>query len=199
MAKGLLDAILGLRARTARAVVVLLHEGEDGLSVVHRGELATWDPEVPDSRQPHHAGLDLPAERARPVVRAAERAVRRAARASLGELVAAQRQAGYRVVACGVAGPPVRDPARIGNPHVRAHAAEGQLFRAVLEAAAKARRLPCCLVPDRDGFEAVADGLGVAAAALQRQVTGLGRELGPPWRSDHKLACLAALAALAER
>src|SRR2546422_727739 len=43
---------------------------------------------------------------------------------------------GFDVPSVGVVGSPDRQLDRIGNPHIRAHAAEGILFRRVLEIAA---------------------------------------------------------------
>jgi hypothetical protein len=192
-------AAIGLRAKTARAIVVVVADGEEGLEVVRREEIATWNPDVPDSRQPHHAGLELSATRARSVVRAAEAAVQCAARTALSALVSELAVEGFRVARVGVVGPPAKGPeqlTRIGNLHVRAHAAEGQLFRAVLEQATHSGRLASLTLSDRSCFEEAAALMRCGEAPLRRQIDGLGAPLGPPWRADHKLACAAALAAL---
>ncbi len=187
------NAAIGLRARTARAIAVVVADGEDGLAVLDRRELATWDPGHPDSRQPHHAGLDVPAKDAHSRVAAAETAVRRAAHASLRELVQALRERGIEPTGVAVVGAPEKDPSRIGNLHVRAHAAEGQLFRSALEEAAEAEGLRWIRLTDRDAFDEAAERLHCSVKALRKQTADLGREIGPPWRADEKLACLGAL------
>jgi hypothetical protein len=184
---------LGLRTRTARAIAVLLLEGDDGLEVAHRGELATFDPTRPDSKQPHHAGLGLDARAGAKRVAAAERAVRRAARRNLDALLRDLAGRGFTVEGVAVVGAPVADPARIGNEHVRAHAAEGQLFRDVLSEAAAATGLDCALLDERTAWPAAAERLRCGESALKRQVADLGSRVGPPWRADEKLACLGAL------
>ena len=194
-------AALGLRAKTGRAIAVVLAEAENGPEVVYRGELETWDPEIPDSFHPHHAGLELDPAAAGPVVRGAEKAVQLAARAALGELLSQLSAGGYKVAGAGLVGSPAKDPdqlALIGSPHVRAHAAEGQLFRSVLEKAARSRRLPCTVLSDRAGFEQAAERMAIGEKLLRGQADELGKGIGPPWRADHKLACAAALLVLAE-
>ncbi len=183
-------ACLGLRAKTGRAIAVVLAEGDDLPEVLHRGELALWDPTEPDSHQPHHAGLELRADEAARVVAAAEAVAARAAEASLAAFL--EEIGRQEVTAVGVAGPPPGDVSRIGNPHVRAHAAEGQLFRRVLEEAAEARGLPWARLADRQPFDAAGEALACDPEDLKRQVGRLGAAIGPPWRADEKLACLAA-------
>ncbi|MGH0037575.1 MAG: hypothetical protein ACQGVK_21305 [Myxococcota bacterium] len=190
---------IGLRAKTARAIAVALVESDEGLVVVDRREIATFDPAHPDSKQPHHAGLDLPESKARPRVDAAEEAVRRAARSSVDALVSDLGRAGLGTLGIAVVGAPVKDPARIGNPHVRAHAAEGQLFRRVLEQAASERALLRVTLDEREAWEQAAAGMHCAIDALRRQVADLGQRIGPPWRADEKLACLGALVVLGSR
>ncbi|MDJ0787706.1 MAG: hypothetical protein QNK05_12925, partial [Myxococcota bacterium] len=145
---------IGLRSKTGRALTVVVGRDVSGRpEILDRRELPTCDPEVPASYQPHHAGLDLPPEEARPIVAAAESAARAAALSSFASLRADLRSRGLRAAAVGVVGPPLRDPAKVGSAHMRAHAAEGQLFRAVLEEAARKARLPCQTLSDRSAWE----------------------------------------------
>ena len=191
---------IGLRSKTGRALTVVVGRDESGRpQVLDRREIPTCDPDVPASHQPHHAGLDLPAEEARPIVAAAESAARAAAQASFVALRKELRSLGLRALAVGVVGPPVRDPASIGSPHMRAHAAEGQLFRAVLEEAARKARLRCQTLSDRSAWEDAASDLGADPGRLRAEIQPLGKALGPPWRADHQLACLAGWVALSSR
>lgn len=194
-----LTAAIGLRARTGRAIAVVAAEVDGEIEVVRRESIATHDPSVADSFQPHHAALELSGSEARRVVAAAEEAVRAAARESFSRLVSEVRGDGFRIAGVGVVGPPPKDAnqlARMGNPHVRAHAAEGQLFRLVLEEAAKGGRLSMVRLSDRSGFADAAECMRCGEKPLRAQVDGLGATLGPPWRADEKLACVSALVVL---
>jgi hypothetical protein len=91
------------------------------------------------------------------------------------------------------------DPTKLANPHVRAHASEGRLFREVLEEAAAACELPCLVLVERDAYEAAAQDLHRRPDALQRTVAELGRAVPGPWRAEEKTAALAAWLALARR
>ncbi|MGH7534593.1 MAG: hypothetical protein ACREMG_03305 [Gemmatimonadales bacterium] len=84
------------------------------------------------------------------------------------------------------------DPDRITNPHIRAHASEGRLFRTVVEQAAAHCDLGSRTLLERELLAGAAEALGKSAADLRRAVTVLGRSLGGPWRADEKAAALAA-------
>ena len=69
----------------------------------------------------------------------------------------------------------------------------------MLEQAARLKRLPSLTLSDRAGFEEASLRMGCDEKPLRRQVDALGKEVGPPWRADEKLACAAALAVLSGR
>jgi hypothetical protein len=89
------------------------------------------------------------------------------------------------------------DPARISNPHIRAHALEGRLFRTVLEDALRSHGLTCLVIVERTIYKQAAKILQRSEQDLKRLVAQLGRNLNGPWRADEKTACLAAWLALA--
>lgn len=99
---------------------------------------------------------------------------------------------GLAVSGVGVVGSKDRDLTRIGNYHIRAHAAEGILFRRVLELAAEARGLRTQTFPDRELEKIATSELKLSRASIKQALSDLGRELDPPWRSDEKQAALAA-------
>jgi hypothetical protein len=119
-----------------------------------------------------------------------------AARVAVGARLAADRVVATAVdlgvVAVGIVGAPRELPPadRILTNHSLLHAAEGELYRAALADAAEATGLPvtCAAAKDLD------DDLDAHADALAE----LRREHGAPWQADHKLAAVAAWAALAE-
>jgi hypothetical protein len=167
--------------------------------VLEHRSLELADPAVPDSRQPFHAGLGLDAKTADPIVKRACDAARAATLAALRELVASVRAGGREPRGVGLVVGSDTDPTKLGNPHVRAHASEGRLFREVLEAAAADCELPSFVLVERDAWEEAAKHLHRRPDALQRTVAELGRALPGPWRAEEKSAALAAWLALARR
>ena len=97
-----------------------------------------------------------------------------------------------KVRGAGIVGAKDRDLARIGNYHIRAHAAEGVLFRRVLDLAADANGLSRRTFPDREFEELSKTELGVQHAVVKGMLNDLGRSLAPPWRTDEKQAATAA-------
>jgi hypothetical protein len=116
----------------------------------------------------------------------------------VGEL----RDRQYRVVgsavllASGRALPPL---AKILASHAVIHAAEGEFFREVFSKACADLDLSVTGVRERDLDERVKTTLGKVAARMRRQISTLGRSLGPPWTADQKTAALAALIVLANK
>ncbi len=185
--------------KTARATAVVVAGTAASPHVLEHRSLELWDPDVPDSRQPYHAGLGLSAEAGEPIVRRACDAARAVAITALRELVAHVRAGGHEPRGIGLVVGSETDPAKIANPHVRAHASEGRLFREVLEAGAEACDLPSFVLVERDAYDAAATALHRRADALQRAATELGRGHPGPWRAEEKTAAIAAWLALARR
>jgi hypothetical protein len=82
--------------------------------------------------------------------------------------------------------------------HVRMHKAEGELFRDVLVAGARACDLRVTTLPDKSALDAAAKMLGVSRERLDASLARLGKSAGPPWGKDQKEAAAAALAALGQ-
>jgi len=166
----------GFRAKTGRAIVVVLDD--DGHFVARR-EISLVDANVPETAEPHHAVMHLPWREAMIAVKPFEEAIDRVAIAALKSLIDE-----LRIDRIGIAGAPERDLARIGNEHIRAHGAEGVLFRHALEVAARRAGLPCVTISDRE---------------KPPELKSLGKEAGRPWRADERAAANAALRALSAR
>src|SRR5213075_1526506 len=104
-------------------------------------ELRLTDPKMRTTFQPYHAVMELPWEQCEKAVQKSAKAIEVIARKGLKSLIAELNSQGMKVRAVGIVGAPDRDLARIGNFHIRAHAAEGVLFRQVLNLAADANGL----------------------------------------------------------
>src|SRR6266436_356312 len=183
---------IGLRAKTARAIAVVLGGASDAPLVLKKFEMKLADPKVPATAQPYHEVMDLPWEESEKAVRKSARAIEAIARKALAQLIKELQTAGMKVSGVGIVGAKDKDLARIGNFHTRAHAAEGVLFRRVLDLAADANGLSRRTFPDRDFEEVTKIELGAQSATLKRKLDELGRTLSPPWRTDEKQAATAA-------
>jgi hypothetical protein len=82
---------------------------------------------------------------------------------------------------------------------IRAHAAEGVLFRAVLEAGAAANDLPKRRFDERDLDQTAELELRLPLAKIKGHLAEMGRSAGSPWRADEKAAATAAWLVLADR
>jgi hypothetical protein len=192
----LFEAAVGFRVKSGQAVAVLVGGSSQSPQVLDRRAIALCDSAVPESRQPYHAGMgSLETDAAE--VEKRRRVVVQAANRSVEELLREYRGGGNRVRAASLVVGSETDPAAITNPHIRAHALEGQLFRTALEDALGACSLSCSVIVERRAYTQAAAVLKRPEEELRRAVAELGRRLGGPWRADEKTACLAGWLALA--
>jgi hypothetical protein len=183
---------IGFRVKTGRAIAVVMAGPASAPRVLSRKSLQLWDPAIPESYQPWHAELELaPAESAR-VVPAALKAVERVALSALRELVGGIQSAPSSILGISLVAGSATDPESIRNPHMRAHAREGQLFPHALAVAAKALRIPAVTIVESEVFPIAAARLGKTPDALKLEVTELGRSVGKPWSAEEKAAAAAA-------
>jgi hypothetical protein len=189
-------AAVGFSVKSGWASAVLVTGSPASPVVVRSERVELSDPEMPESRQPYHAGFGTARAPDRELKRLVN-SVERFGRRSVDRWIAACRADGYDVRGAGLVVGSLIDPATIGNDHIRIHALEGQLFRRVVAAAADECGVGCSIWRERDLP-------GVAAAAfnrpdqeLRRTLTALGREIEGAWRSEQKLAALAGWLVLA--
>jgi len=190
------SACIGLRAKTGRAVAVVLAGLGKSPQPITRTELVLAIPDEPSLFQPYHQVMDLPWDRAVLAARKAEDALEAIASAALGGLCAEMQAQRLTIRCVGVVGAPERNLAAIGSPHIRAHAAEGVLFRKVLEAGAAANQLRCVAFPERQIESIAIARLGLSSGALHAHLAEFGHLLGRPWRADEKASATAAWLAL---
>ena len=188
---------IGLRVKTGRATAVVLSGPASAPVVLQRKSIRLWDPAIPESHQPYHAELELPAAESAEVVPRALEAVQRVAQSALRELVTEVRESRRSIIAIALVAGSATDPESIRNPHMRAHAREGQLFPHALAAAAKLMRIPAATIVEADAFTKCAAALSKTPDVLKLEVTELGRAVGKPWGGEEKTATAAAWLALA--
>src|SRR5215510_2858242 len=120
-----MPATLGLRIKTGFAIAMLVERRERSLSVTARHVVALSTPDVPDSQQPYHPALDLPEKEGATITKRAVDTVRRVARKEMTALLKSVPELSGAAMVVGS----LVNPDTIANPHIRAHALEGALFR----------------------------------------------------------------------
>jgi len=190
------QATLGFRVKSGWATAVLLAGPVQSPQVLDHRVIDLSDPAVPESKQPYHAGMGM-LEEDNAKVKRRTKVVQRVTTKSVTDLLKAYRDTGYKIRRAGLVVGSQIDPAAIANPHIRAHALEGRLFRTVLEEALRSHRLPCLIVVERNAYSQAVAVLARAEDELKRAVSDFGRARSGPWRADEKMAALAAWMALA--
>jgi hypothetical protein len=193
---GRMDAALGLKARTGRAIVVALGGSVGRPVLLARAEIALAAAGAPG---PYHAAQEMERSRANRYVEETVAGARGMAAQGVRGQVSALSAAGHVVRRCGVlVGPALPDwsLADIVAVHVRMHQAEGVLFREAIVAGATACGLALVRLREKTALEDAAQSLRMTAGDLAACLALLGRSAGPPWGQHQKEAAAAALAAL---
>ena len=188
-------AALGFRVKSGWAAVVLF-TGPVGSPVLRDNRMIDLsDPQFPDTRQPHHATFGQLETDAKKINRRTD-IVHRVTKQSVTKLLSDYRRKGYSIPRASLVVGSQCDPATIANPHIRAHALEGQLFRSALEQALNAHKIRTAILLERDAFANAAVELEKSTDDVRRMIEELGRFTDAPWRVDQKLAALGAWLAL---
>jgi hypothetical protein len=189
---------LGFRVKSGWAAAVVLSGPSSSPSVRHARRIDLSDPAVPESRQPFHAvddaQCDLEPEENR--IEKRLQLVRSVTTQSIGKLWADSLTNGWTPVRAGIVTGSLTDPATIRQQHIRAHAMEGHLFRTVVEEALRAYDLSCLVLGEKTAFETASQMIHLTVGNLKRTLANLGRRVEGPWKSEEKLAALAAWVAV---
>jgi hypothetical protein len=190
------QAALGLRVKSGWAAAILLAGPVRSPRLCDIRVIDLCDPKIPATRQPYHAAMGkLETNAAR--LRSRLQIVRRVAKQSIATLLGDYRRNGYRIRRAGLGVGSQIDPALIANPHIRAHALEGQLFRTELADALRAHQIQSVVLIEREALAKTATLLKKSPAELQSVVNKMRRTTSGPWRAEQKLATIAAWFALA--
>lgn len=188
-------AALGFRVKSGWAAAVLLTgpARSPHLCDVRRIDLS--DLRFPETRQPYHAAMGK-LETNTAEINWRVRVVRGVAQQSIATLVAGYREKGYTIARAALVVGSQIHPMSIANPHIRAHALEGRLFRSMLEEALQAQRIRTEVFIERDAYAQAAMKLKESNENVRHVIQNLGRAAQGPWRAEQKLAALAAWLAL---
>jgi len=188
-------AALGFRVKSGWAAAVLLTDSAHlpQLCDVQRIDLS--DPRLPETRQPYHAAMGRLETDTRKINRRVD-VVRRIAEKSIAKLLAGYRQQNFTIKRAALVVGSQIDPHSVTNPHIRAHALEGQLFRSVLQESLHAHRILLDILLERDAYARAAVQLKQSNENVRRVIQKFGRDTKAPWRAEQKLAAVAAWVAL---
>ena len=187
---------LGLKARTGRAALVAVAGDVREPQFVERSQIQL----LPEGAwAPYHAAEGLAPADARESVKHSIASAHQLAANGIREAARRFAEAGHELCGCAVlvgTGMPDWSTDEILAVHVRMHKAEGELFRDVLVAGARACDLELTTLPARSALDDAARMLRLTRARLDAQLAALGKSAGPPWGKDQKEAAAAALVAL---
>ena len=179
---------IGLRIKSGFAIAAIVSKSGAGCAIETVRTVALSTEELPQTRFPYHPTIELPERQGAALSDKAVKEVRRTAASEMGKLL--QEHAGIKRAAMVVGS--VIDPDSLGNPHVRVHALEGKLFRDVVAAALAEQGIDCGVLVERDAYTKVATAASTQEQRLRMQIAALGQGRIKPWRSEEKLATLAA-------
>jgi len=188
-------AALGFRVKSGWAAVVLLTGTARSPQLSDLGRIELCDPQRPETRQPYHAAMgELETDSTK--LNQRERLVRSISQESLTELLNCYQRKRFQIKRAALVVGSQINPAEIANPHIRAHALEGRLFRSVVEQTLHDREICTDVLLERDVYPNVAARFKQSIDDVKRAIEELGRSAAAkaePWRAEQKLAALAAL------
>jgi hypothetical protein len=186
-------AAIGFRAKTGRSIAIALAGSVTEPELIWRQEVSLIDPNVPETAQPYHEVMELPWSEAIVAAKPFVAAIEAVASKMLKNMIAELQSKTLTLHKIGIVGSLDRNLVKLGNPHIRAHAAEGMLFRQVLERAAAAHGISWRTFSEQTLTQSALSELGPKSASYVKE---LGSRIGPPWRGDEKAASTAAWLAL---
>jgi hypothetical protein len=182
---------LGFRVKSGFAVAVVVSGSAAAPVALARRIVALSDPAVGETKQPYHDGFGTAREDRKEIARLTE-IVQRCASRSIADLLADDLFSDGSCRGAGLVVGSVIDPAAVGNPHIRAHANEGRLFRTVLEEALRGHGIECSVVVEKTLGAQALKTLGLSGGQIKKAVGALGSALEGPWRAEEKAAATAA-------
>ena len=172
------------------AAAVLIEGSAAAPRVAASRRVEISDPDIPDARQPYHAGFGT-ARDAGDELKRLVASVKSYGGNSIGSLLE-EFQGDHSLRRAGVVVGILIDPKTIGNDHIRIHAMEGRLFREVVIEAAEKQGLKCAVNRERDLYAEAAKKLKKTEAAIRKILGEIGRGVDGGWRAEQKAAALSA-------
>lgn len=191
---------VGFRVHSGWAAAVALMVEKGAPVVLARERVHLVKNFTYESRQPYHTAAKLAPDEARAFVAHIRKEARDLALRAIRKLRDNLAEHSYSLRTTAVlmaSGRPLPPLPKILAAHSLIHTADGELFREALIHASRRASLKTIQPRERELNDAASRTLRKTPSVLSRQIAELGRNLGPPWSQDEKLAALAAWYALA--
>src|SRR5438105_11476398 len=182
-------ATIGVRMHSGWGALVAVSNSAGTVEVIARRRVTITPPGAPGANQPYHFAENLELPEAETFLGNCFAASKRLAMAAVGDVVGELHGRQYRVIGSGVllaSGRPLPPLSKILASHALIHAAEGEFFREAFLKACEGLDIPVTGIRERNLDECVQATFGKAAARMSRQISTVGRSLGPPWTKDQK-------------
>ena len=170
--------------------------------VCDRRTIVLADSSISGSKQPFHTAEPMPLPKAKAFLKKCEQRCYALAVDHVREVLKTWQHRSREIVACGLIAGSGRIPDSVDAilaSHAAIHAAEGELYRDAIAHACDRLSLPLLRIKQKEVFSAAGAALGKTPAQIQSILRAIGRDCGPPWAEDQKLAALAAWVALVSR
>jgi hypothetical protein len=184
-------AVIGLRVKSGWATAILLTGPIEAPVVRDAAVIELSDPVVPASKQPYHAGMGV-ARKEGPALDRLLASINAYSQRSLAALLNRYGTISHSLSEAALVVGSNCDPSTITNPHIRVHAAEGRLFRTVVEQALTRSGIPSSIFVERMLLAHAAQVLRRSPAQLKEAVARLRPVAAERWRVEEKVAALAA-------
>jgi hypothetical protein len=193
-------AAIGIRPHSGWAALVVVAGRPGAIQVVDRIRAVITAPNIKGAAQPYHFAQGQNLADAERYLAECAAASEQLAGKVLRETIREARSLKKDVRSCAIllaAGRTLPPLPKILGSHPLIHTAEGEFFRQSFRRAGETLGIEVTGVRERDLDECTHKVFGTKADSIKREIAGLGSSLGPPWTSDQKNACLAALLVLA--
>jgi len=194
-------AAIGCRVHSGWAALVVVAGPIQAPVIIDRRRIVNADNRIPGSKQPYHHVEMWPLPKAQGHIDRCTRSTKIMTEGAFGTLVEEMHAKGQRVIGFGLltaSGRPVPSLADALASHAMLHTAECEFYRNALIEASQDCGIPVTRLKEKELLPRAKDILGLAQETLPARLVELGREMGPPWSQDEKLAALAAWMVLAE-
>src|SRR5215469_5614282 len=196
---GMKRAAIACRMHSGWGALVAV-SNDSVIEVIGRRHFVVAEASIPGSKQPYHYADNLELNEAEEYIARCFTASGQLASAVIREILSHLGRRQYRVEVSGIlmaSGRTLPSLEKILASHALIHAAEGEFFRRVVRKACEEAGLIVAPLLERELEEQAKKTFGNKTNQVKRQISSLGKRLGPPWTQDEKLAALAAILILA--
>jgi hypothetical protein len=185
---------IGFRIHSGWGVLVAV--SNDGvLEIVDRRHIAIAEAAISGSKQPYHYAENLELKQAEEHISRCFAASQQLALSAIREVLSKMQKNACTIKGCAIlmgSGRPLPSLEKILSSHALIHAAEGEFFRTVVRKGCEDTGISVTPLRERDLDERVNKTFRSKANQVKQHILTLGKQVGPPWTQDEKLAALAA-------